>query len=136
MPTDEKKDDSKASIELTRKHSKALIELAREYFGEKNAWGFYIYHLNSGEGFFAECLMYRIFRVRFSLGDIRQGGVFGIAVYIGDWPVDLETLTDWDEGISLNFTREAVLKDLAILDRYLQWRMTDDQKKALGLLKG
>ena len=114
-------------------NNKALISLVKEHFGDGVSC-FYSYSNESNRDSFVECLVYRAFMLRFSLGDISQGGAFGIGVFIGDWPVDLETLTDWHEGISLNFTREAVLGSLEVLDKYLQWRMTDAQKETFGLL--
>ena len=116
-----------------RENDDFLIRIVKNYFGE-NAYGFISHSLDNGQDFFCECQIYRMFFVRFSLGDIQEGGVLGVDVYIGDWPVDLETLTDWDENISVNFSVESIQKTLKVLDEYLQWRMTDTQKKTYGLI--
>lgn len=112
--------------------SRLLITLVKEYFGTK-VIGFCTYSPDD-QGFISRCQIYCSFAVRFSLGDVSRGGAFGIDVYIGDWPVDLETLTDWHENISLNFSKQAIMRNLEILDEYLQWRMTDAQKKTYGLI--
>lgn len=113
-------------------NAKKIISLVREYYGD-NVTSFYQTNLDNGEDFFIECLIYRSFLVRFSLGDIPKGGVFDVSVDIGGKIFGLYTLTLYKNDISLSFTKESIIKNLDILNEYLIWRMTDSQKKTFNI---
>lgn len=108
-----------------------VIQLTKEYFGE-NVTCFFVTPEDNELNFAIECLVYRSFLVRFTLGDVQKGGVFGIDISIGEKMFNLEILIH--EDISIDFTDKDIRDNLKILDNYLQWRMTDSQKSTFGIL--
>jgi len=111
----------------------ALIKLVKTYF-DNNVTGFIVTPDENEQDFSIECLVYRSFLVNFTLGDVRKGGVFGIGVATGGRMFSLDILTQNEEDLPIDFREDAINQNLKILDYYLQWRMTDAQKKTFNLI--
>ena len=120
-----------------REHSGNLSRWTREHFGD-NAYDLRTIVPEGCEeqGFFFEFLVYRSFRVQISLGFSSRfkDGIIYLYVYVGGKPEMLDGLTKRKDEVCLSYNREAILNNLEILDEYLQWRMTDAQKKTFGLI--
>lgn len=112
---------------------KTVINLVRNYFKE-NVIGFEILNHENEEDFNVECILYRSFRVSVGVADISKGGVFNISVDVGGKLVGLYLVSENRESLSLSFTEKSVNANLDILNKYLIWRMTDEQKQTFGLL--
>ena len=121
--------------ESERVRVERVISAIKDYFGN-NATAFYVTPETEDESLCVECLFYRSFKVGFSLGnpEKRQMFPFGVSVYISYRPVSLETLMCTANELPVNDDRESILQNLKALDKYLQWRMTDAQKKTFKIV--
>ena len=111
-----------------------VISLVKDYFGD-NASAFYVIPETEDDSLCVECLLYRSFKVCFSLGDPADIRSFPLTVwvYISYKSESLEMLMDTDD-LPSGDDRESILQNLKALDTYLQWCMTDAQKKTYGLI--
>jgi hypothetical protein len=119
------------------KNSNFFIGLIKEHFGD-NATAFNITPFENEQNFFLDFLVYRSFKARFSLGfsaRFKEGIIYHF-VYVGGDPIMLSSLIGRgkDQVLAMNFNKESIQDNLEALDEYLQWRMTDAQKKTFGLI--
>ena len=79
-------------------------------------------------------LVYRSFSIRISVIDIEKEGALTYSVNLGDF-YNLQTLVPnkVSQRILSGINKEDIQKSLEVLDEYLIWRMTDAQKKTLGI---
>jgi len=112
-----------------------LINILEDYF-KKNVTSFYQIDGENDMDFELTCVIYRSYMVRFTLGDCEKGGAFGIDIFIGSGCQDLGLLVSDEDADKLfvNFDEKGIRDSLKILDGYLQWRMTDAQKKTFNLI--
>jgi len=111
---------------------KFVITLVETYFN-KNVTAFYVMPNDNEEDFYIECIVYQSFFVSFSLADIPKGGMFSTYVGIGKRTIGLSLLIDNMENLPFSFTEESINKNLDILNEYLIWRMTDNQKRSFNI---
>ena len=109
-----------------------VISATKDYFGN-NATAFYVTPETEDKSLCVECLLYRSFKVGFYLGNPEKRRTFSfvVAVYISYKSESLEMLMDTDD-LPAGDDRESILQNLKALDTYLQWCMTDAQKKTFG----
>jgi len=116
-------------------HSCFIANAVKRYFGGKAA-AFHVIEFDGTGSFFLDFLVYRSFKARISLGfssRFRTGIVY-FYVYIGDRAEMLDSLPGKNSEMSMNYTEEALLNNLKVLDEYLIWCMTDAQKKTFGII--
>ena len=79
-------------------------------------------------------LVYSSFSIRISVINIEKGGALTYSVNLGDF-YNLKILVPQkiSQRISSGINKEDIQKSLEVLDEYLIWRMTDAQKKTLGI---
>ena len=79
-------------------------------------------------------LIYSSFSIRISVIDIEKEGALTYSVNLGNF-YNLKTLVPQkiSQRISSGINKEDIQKSLEVLDEYLIWRMTDAQKKTLGI---
>ena len=79
-------------------------------------------------------LVYRSFSIRISVIDIEKEGALTYSVNLGNF-YNLKILVPQkiSQRISSGINKEDIQKSLEVLDEYLIWRMTDAQKKTLGI---
>ncbi|MBC1705447.1 hypothetical protein JL739_12870 [Listeria welshimeri] len=113
-------------------NTKNVIKLVEEYFSSSVS-SFQVETEEDAQEFFIDCLIYRSYWIQLSLTDVEKGGVFNIDVSIGK-NTALYSLIENGEDLSIYFDKDSVYKNLTILDNYLKWRMTDEQKRTFNIL--
>lgn len=111
---------------------KNIILLTEEFFAN-NVSNFNIETFEDSQDFYIDCLVYRSFWIRLNLADVEKGGVFSIDVSIGKI-TPLYALIENAESLELNFDKQSIKNNFEILNSYLLWRMTDNQKKTYHFL--
>jgi len=127
---------------LDKEQIKKILRLAskevKDYFGDKNVKlrAFESdYNTEIGLYPYIRYLVYKSWEIKISIVNLEYGGVMSYEVNIGDY-YNLRSLVPYaiaESRISFNDSSEDIKKSLEVLDEYLIWRMTDEQKKTFGI---
>jgi patatin-like phospholipase/acyl hydrolase len=121
---------------------KAVLKLAKIHFG-KNLTDVVVDPDELTGDFTISCLVYKSFTVHFYLGEtfyretyMDGQGLFGVSVLLGNRSTNAELLFDLGlekDELSISFKLETVVENIEAIDRQMQWRMSESQKKYFGL---
>src|SRR5699024_7453309 len=88
-------------------------------------------------GFLFNGLIYKLFNTNFGVGELyRTIGLVGARIIFGKYGHSIEELSGFNRDLLfVENDRERITEYLEVLDKEMQWRMTEEQKRDVGIIE-